>query len=97
MPKPCGRKDRSYVRRYLLPYGEWICPDGRRVYFDRDYRPLLEKVPGEAPRRADPQEWVLWIAQRFFYNDGTHEHWKVQNGKDALARWGLRVAEARSR
>jgi hypothetical protein len=49
--------------RLRLPYGKWTCPDGREVLFNRDYKPILERMPGQPAKPADPTEWVDNIQQ----------------------------------
>ena len=40
--------------RWQLPFGRWLCVDGREVLFDRYYSPICERSPGETPRLANP-------------------------------------------
>jgi hypothetical protein len=54
----------------LIPYGKWTCADGREVLFNRRYRPILERKPGGPTGLADPDEWVPWVMQDHFFNDG---------------------------
>jgi hypothetical protein len=49
-----------------LPYGQWVCADGRVVIFNRRYSPLWERLPDGTVQRADPGEWVRWIKQSWF-------------------------------
>jgi hypothetical protein len=69
-----GRKlycNRNQMRRCdHLPYGKWICTDGREVLFHRFYEPIWQRYPGAAPTAADRGEWIPWEAQSWFYNDG---------------------------
>ena len=39
-------------------YGRWRCRDGREVLFNRGYRPLWERRPGQPVAIANPKEWV---------------------------------------
>lgn len=59
-------------RRTTLPYGLWVCADGREVLFNRDYAPLWQRVGGVV-LVADPEEWVSWRSQVWFYDDGQTE------------------------
>jgi hypothetical protein len=73
-----------------MPYGVWTCHDGREVLFNREYRPIWERRPGEAPRAADPFEWVRIKTQRWFYVDDA----RPASGRRAAAllalqAWGL--------
>jgi hypothetical protein len=54
-----------------LPYGIWVCDDGREVLFNRFYEPLRQRYPGQPATDADPTEWVKWKTQDWFYDDGT--------------------------
>lgn len=57
--------------RRRCPYGIWTCRDGREVLFNRMYWPILERPSPSLPARpADPNEWVHWIEQEHFFNDG---------------------------
>jgi hypothetical protein len=42
----------SYAR---LPYGIWICADGREVLFNRAYSPIWQRSPGQLAEPADPR------------------------------------------
>lgn len=75
--------------RDRLPYGLWTCADGREVLFDRRYRPLWTRRPGEAARVADPDERVPHCRQEWFWQDGAAP-W--QDGK-SLARAEAVLAE----
>ena len=55
--------------RCWLPYGKWICADGREVLFNRFYEPIWERPPGGSARRADPEEWVPYQHQEWFFKD----------------------------
>jgi hypothetical protein len=54
-----------------FPYGMWTTGSGRQLIFDRDYRPLWERLPDGTCQAADPREWVEDITRRefFFWND----------------------------
>ena len=68
-------------------YGRWRCYDGREVLFNRSYRPLWERRPGEPVKMADPGEWVNWDTETFYWDDragGTSER-----GHRLLKKWGL--------
>lgn len=53
-----------------LPYGMWTCADGREVLFNRRYKPLMARMPGQQATEADRNEWVAFVQQRWLYNDG---------------------------
>jgi hypothetical protein len=56
--------------RFWVPYGQWTCADGRLVLFNRNYTPIYERRPDALGRVADHSEWVEWLRQEFFFNDG---------------------------
>jgi hypothetical protein len=68
-----------------LPYGMYICADGREVLFDRGYRPLWSRRPGGEIEPADPHEWIHFKRQIWFYNYGQKD--KMARSKAALAEW----------
>jgi hypothetical protein len=41
--------------------GMWTCADGRQVLFNRYYRPIYERHPGQRGRPVDRDEWVPWV------------------------------------
>ena len=75
--------------RWQLPYGCYHCADEREVLFDRDYAPLCERRPGEAPKLANPCEWINFEWQENFYDDGTPRREKLAIGKTKLEEWGM--------
>jgi hypothetical protein len=82
----CSRK---VFIRYALPYGQWLCADGREVLFDRKYVPIYQRYPGQLPTPADPKEWVQYQHQEWFYNDGTPEAAKRKASLKVLEAWGI--------
>jgi hypothetical protein len=79
-PGYCARHEIAVMRdqaarrpapmRYRLPYGCWRCGDGREILFNREYRPIWERRPGQRTRRADLDEWVEDIVlTRHFFTD----------------------------
>jgi hypothetical protein len=55
----------KWHRRY--PYGVWTCADGRQVLFNRNYNPILVRYVGGSVVDGDPEEWVDWVSQAWFY------------------------------
>jgi hypothetical protein len=51
-----------------MPYGWWLCADGRQVLYNRQYIPLLERR-GTLVEPANPREWVHHVRTGFFYHD----------------------------
>jgi hypothetical protein len=58
---------KSFFLHCFLPYGRWICADGREVLFNRYYEPTWERT-GRSAKRADPKEWVPWEKQDYFFD-----------------------------
>jgi len=77
------------IWRFMRPYGIWACADGRQVLFNRDYLPILERYPGQPCRAANPREWIWWIKQNWFFNDGTPHEQVAARIDFVLAWWGL--------
>lgn len=69
-------------------YGLWRCEDGREVLFNRGYRPIWERRPGQAARMADPKEWVEGIIRDadYFWTDGRGTN---ARGLRLLREWGI--------
>jgi hypothetical protein len=76
----------EYVR-WQLPYGCYHCADGREVLFDRRYRPICQRYPGQPPTIANPAEWVTHVRQEWFYDDATPHKRKIATAK--LAEWQM--------
>jgi hypothetical protein len=64
-----GTSTRFERWRFWCPYGQWTCADGRRVLFNRDYVPIYQRKRG-VTSVADHTEYVPWVNQRWFFNDG---------------------------
>ena len=74
--------------RLRCPYGKWTCADGREVIFNREYWPILERRPGENAKPANPNEWIPWKEQDYFFDD-VNSPWQRLRRKaaaDTLAR-----------
>jgi hypothetical protein len=87
------RTHEEVVKR--LPYGVWICADGREVMFNRSYAPMWERASaGAETKPADPNEWVKdIIQQKFFYTDWTSPKRKPATAKRlraVLRQWGVK-------
>jgi hypothetical protein len=71
--------------REELPYGIWRCVDGREVLFNRFYRPIWQRYPGQIATLADGDECVPKVEHRHFYDDnGTP--WRSRKVAAALDR-----------
>jgi hypothetical protein len=75
--------------RFMRPYGVWVCADGRQVLFNRDYIPILQRYPNQPCCPANPGEWIEWIEQRWFFNDGTPQDQRTVSINAVLADWGV--------
>ena len=67
-------RDQSQARffrpmRLYLPYGRWRCDNGTEVLFNRDYRPLWQKSASGTITVADPDEWITFSRQEWFFGD----------------------------
>jgi hypothetical protein len=51
------------------PYGKWTCADGTELLFNRDYRPIWRKTKSGTVIAADPDEWVIFSKQEYFFGD----------------------------
>jgi hypothetical protein len=81
--------------RLRCPYGIWRCADRREVLFNRQYWPILERRPDEPVKPANPNEWVHWVAQDWFFEDA-NSPWHPRRYKvaaDSLARCNCVLAE----
>ena len=78
---------RAATRWVYMPYGKWTCADGREVLFNRFYEPLWQRTVDGTITRADPNEWVTWEQEGWFYNDGTPD--KHATAVEVLDKWGL--------
>jgi hypothetical protein len=78
--------------RHKLPYGMWTCEDGREVLFNRDYQPIWSRNINHQPIANDPEEWIKWKGQKWFYNDSTTP-WRDKKSyevcENILKEWGV--------
>jgi hypothetical protein len=87
------------LRRIFLPYGQWTCPDGRVVLFNRGYRPIWERLADGTVRPADGTECVRFSQQEWFYTDRHSEAESRKRAAAVVTNWCLPVptnAEAAS-
>jgi hypothetical protein len=82
-------RSKQKFTRWCLPYGFWLCVDGREVLFDRTYTPICQRYPGQPATMADPTEWVPWTHIENFYNDGTPETGKRRAAMTVLELWAM--------
>ena len=75
--------------RWMMPYGICYCDDGREVLFDRWYCPICQRYPGQQPTMADPNEWISYVRQEWFYKDGTPEKRKRIAPYAKLVEWKM--------
>lgn len=57
--------------RFWMPYGFWEENDGSKVLFSRDYCPLWKISEERAPVRDDPDRWVRWTRQDWFFDESS--------------------------
>ena len=80
---------------FNTPYGVWRCADGREVLFNREYRPIWERLPDGTVRAADPCEWVRFIVNhRWFFDDGTERREVLERTDAVLREWGIAGRQA---
>lgn len=79
----------DFHRRNNLPYGLWICPDGREILFNRFYEPLWQRYPGQNPTPANPTEFIKFAKQSWFYKDSTKDKTKV--AEQELTKWNIEI------
>ena len=89
---PTGPTSKWQPMRHILPYGMWTCADGRKVLFNRNYKPIWQDHPNGAAEVADINEWVPYIKQEYFFDDRnppwddvTSEH----RCRQILTSWGV--------
>ena len=78
--------------RHRLPYGKWTCADGREVLFNRNYKPIWQRRPGQPAEAADPAERVRFERQEWFYSDVNQPWRNVEADRRCnamLSSWGL--------
>jgi crotonobetainyl-CoA:carnitine CoA-transferase CaiB-like acyl-CoA transferase len=73
----------------MLPYGIWVCEDGREVLFSRMYTPLWQRYRGQLPTRADLSETVPWVTQEWFYSDRHNAEQRRERALLAAWRWRI--------
>ncbi|MCL1863617.1 MAG: hypothetical protein FWF78_08630 [Defluviitaleaceae bacterium] len=73
--KPSKFDEKQRLYKMWLPYGRWVCSDGREVLFNRFYEPIWERnanINNNQPFRADPHEWIENIVEAVsYYDDGS--------------------------
>lgn len=80
--------------RLYLPYGKWICADGREVLFNRDYCPIWEKSPDGIVTSIAPDTHVHYKTSEHFYDDGSVSPYSKKSGTleiclAVLKDWGV--------
>ena len=69
---PAHRGGRLFVPlRFWMPYGVWTEADGTKVLFSRDYCPLWKVQDGRAPVRDDPDRYVRFVEQEWYFDEGS--------------------------
>lgn len=86
---PTAKAIKHDWRNTALPYGIWTCEDGRQVLFNRDYCPIWERHNG-VTQPANYYEWVPYVTQAWFYNDGHTLAQSIRIGMKVLRDWHVR-------
>jgi hypothetical protein len=93
LAKQLGWYDWSDAIEEVLPYGQWLCADGRAVLFNRAYQPIWEKYGGEVFRCESSSEHVLNIVGEHWFWSGRVAPWNDQSALDLslaiLRQWGI--------
>src|SRR5271166_3912502 len=95
-PKKINPKKRMSAvekRRQLFAYGMWTLTDGRTIVFNRRYKPMFERLPGNdgwqevegCPRYKDIKE------EKRFYRDSYPEGQKKRASIEAMVELGLDI------
>jgi hypothetical protein len=85
------KKLKKSEQREILPYGKWTCEDGREVLFNRYYKPIWQRAADGTVSRASRDEWVKWLKQEWFYDDGTARPDVLKRTRAVLVVWGIEV------
>jgi hypothetical protein len=80
--------------RLFLPYGKWICVDGREVLFNRDYCPIWERSVGGAVKPIQPDVYINHETSEHYYNDRTAPYYSnneatYEHCLAVLKEWGV--------
>jgi hypothetical protein len=86
---PYSKMPTGWRLRRLLPYGIWSIADGREALFDRHYRGICERRPGERATVIWPRVWIEYTSENTFYHDGTPERHKRKIAVEKLHEWGV--------
>jgi hypothetical protein len=58
---------RRVVEALAHPYGIWSCDDGTEIMFDRAYRPMWKRSPGDAASPMQGWERIKWQRQDYLF------------------------------
>ena len=82
--------------RYCIPYGIRTCADGTQILFNRSYRPIWRREPGQSAKPAQIDDRVAWTKQEWFFDDGNPPWGNGPGSKKAIDRceavlmeWGV--------
>lgn len=80
--------------RLHLPYGKWICEDGREVLFNRDYCPIWEKSAHGVVGLIEPGTYVEHTQTDFYFDDSNAPYYNnnitVNRCLSVLDEWGVK-------
>jgi len=78
--------------RICLPYGKWICEDGREVLFNRDYTPIWQRSSNGWGELIEPETNVLFASSSYYYDDRSAPYYNNEQTRalclDVLKEWG---------
>ena len=71
VPVTGGKK--ALIAQYLqksVPYGVWVTSSGLEVLFNREYRPILERMTSTGTVRVSVDRWVDDIVKQSWFSHG---------------------------
>ena len=79
--------------RLYLPYGKWVCTDGREVLFNRDYTPIWQRQANRAGDLIEPEADVDYDSRTFYFDDRSAPYYgndgTLANCLNILKEWGI--------
>jgi len=101
----CGRHEVRVLRKQLsledfkpmrltLPYGKWLCEDGREVLFNRDYTPIWDRSLDNVVGNISPDTYVHHKDTVFYFDDATAPYYyenahTLEKCLNVLKEWGV--------
>lgn len=76
-----------------LPYGIWVCEDGREILFNRRYKPIWQRSPEGKVSPANSEEWVERIKTTTHFYKDENSPWRDKRSLDkckvVLLEWNV--------